>query len=202
VSDGAFWYGEQKLCSADALRLPGRHNLDNACAAIDAVWRLTNDSVAIQDGLSAFTGLPHRLKFVRNVGDVGYYDDSIATTPGSAIAAIKAFDQPKVLIVGGSDKGADYSSLVAKIIGSSSMRAVIAIGEQGPVIAQLLRQSGAGEAVNVVDVKDMRTIVASSAACAQPGDVVILSPACASFDMFKSYADRGDQFIAAVNELA
>lgn len=202
VSNGVFWYGEQKLCSVDALQLPGVHNFDNACAAIDAVWQFTQDGAAIASGLAAFTGLPHRLKFVRSVGDVAYYDDSIATTPGSAIAAIRAFEQPKVLIVGGSDKGADYSPLVAEVMACDSMRAVTAIGQQGPVIAQLLRESGVDRAVNVVDAKDMRAIVASSAACAQPGDVVILSPACASFDMFKSYADRGDQFIAAVNELA
>ena len=202
VRDEAFWYGEQRLCSVDTLQLPGDHNLDNACAAIDAVWRFTQDGAAITAGLAAFTGLPHRLKFVRTVSGVAYYYDSIATTPGSAIAAIKAFNQPKVLIVGGSDKGADYGPLVAEIMASDTMRAVIAIGEQGPIIARLLHESGAGVAVNLVDAKDMRTIVTSSAASTEQGDVVVLSPACASFDMFKSYADRGDQFIAAVNELA
>ncbi len=201
VSDGYFWYGEQKLCSVDTLQLAGAHNQDNACAAINAVWEYTQEGQVIAEGLAAFTGLPHRLKFVRELRDVRYYDDSIATTPGSAIAAIRAFDQPKVVIIGGSNKGADYSSLVDEIMASGTMRAVIAIGEQGPVIAELLKERGAGKAVNVQVSHSMQEITTTASACAQPGDVVILSPACASFDMFKSYADRGDQFIAAVNGL-
>lgn len=202
VEDNFFWYGEQRLCSINVLQLPGSHNLDNACAAIDAVWQFTQDTSIIAAGLTAFTGLPHRLKFIRNVRDIAYYDDSIATTPGSSIAAIRAFTQPKVLIIGGSDKGADYTLLVSEIAMNDGVRAVIAIGEQGSIIGQLLIEAGARGAVYVVDTKDMYTIVARSAACAQPGDVVVLSPACASFDMFKSYADRGDQFITAVNELS
>lgn len=201
VEDAAFWYGEHKICSVDALQLPGKHNQDNACAAIAAVWQWVQDSSMIARGLTSFTGLPHRLKFVREFGGARYYDDSIATTPGSAVAALRAFSEPKVLIVGGSDKGADYTELVDEIMASDSMRAIIAIGEQGPVIAQLLRERGAGRAVNVCDAKDMPRVVAMAAACAQPGDVVILSPACASFDMFKSYADRGDKFVAAVGSL-
>lgn len=202
VTDDFFWYGEQKLCSVNALQLPGAHNLDNACAAIDAVWQLTQDVAVIEAGLRAFTGLPHRLKFIRDVNGVAYYDDSIATTPGSAIAAINAFAQPKVLIVGGSDKGADYAPLVSAITMSDNIRAVVAIGDQGPAIAELLAKSGAGGLVHVLDTKEMHTIVTQSAAHAQAGDVVILSPACASFDMFKSYSDRGDQFVLAVNELS
>ena len=201
VSDGYFWYGEQKLCSVGTLQLAGAHNQDNACAAINATREYTQDGQVIAEGLAAFTGLPHRLKFVRELRDVRYYDDSIATTPGSAIAAIHAFDQLKVLIIGGSDKGADYSDLVNEIIASGTMRAVVAIGEQGPVIAELLKERGAGQLVNVQDSHSMQEITIAASASAQPDDVVILSPACASFDMFKSYADRGDQFIAAVNGL-
>lgn len=201
VSDGFFWYGEQKLCSVGTLQLAGAHNQDNACAAINATREYIQDGQVIAEGLAAFTGLPHRLKFVRELRDVRYYDDSIATTPGSAIAAIRAFDQPKVVIIGGSNKGADYSSLVNEIMASSTMRAVIAIGEQGPVIAELLKERGVGELVNVQDSHSMQEITTAASARAQPGDVVILSPACASFDMFKSYADRGDQFITAVNGL-
>lgn len=201
VSDGFFWYGNQQLCAVDTLRIAGVHNQDNACAAISAVWPYVQDSTHITKGLLAFTGLPHRLKFVREVNGVSYYDDSIATTPGSAVAAIKAFTQPKVLIIGGSDKGSDYSQLADAIMACDSLRAVVAIGQEGPVIAKLLHERGAGKAVNIEAAQNMRSVVARAASCAQPGDVVVLSPACASFDMFKSYSDRGDQFIAAVNEL-
>lgn len=201
VKDGAFWYGNTWLCEVAALKLPGYHNLDNACAAIDACWPWVQDGAVIAQGLSAFTGLPHRLKFVREVNGVRYFDDSIATTPGSAIAALLAFDQPKVLIVGGSEKGADYAQLADAIMANDTMRAVVAIGTTGSVIADLLEARGAGKAVNRCTAPDMPGIVAAAAACAQPGDVVILSPASASFDMFKNYADRGDQFVAAVEAL-
>lgn len=199
VRDDGFWYGDTRLCDVTALKLPGRHNLDNACAAIDAAWPWIKDGEVIAEGLSSFTGLPHRLKFVRDLHDVSYYDDSIATTPGSAIAAIFAFRQPKVLILGGSSKGADFTEL-AQIASDQDVRQIIAIGDEASAIAVAMEEKGVavkdlGSAVSMTDV------VAEAAACAQPGDVVILSPACASFGMFKNYADRGDQFIAGVNAL-
>lgn len=202
VRGDAFWYGETRLCDVTALHLPGVHNLDNACAAIDACWPLVQDGEVIARGLGGFAGLPHRLKFVREVAGVRYYDDSIATTPGSAIAALMAFDEPKVIILGGSDKGASYDQLAEAIMASDSMRAVLTIGQTGDRIADLLDARGAGKAVNRSKATTMSEIVQAAAACAQPGDVVILSPASASFDMFKSYADRGEQFVAAVEALA
>lgn len=201
VREESFWYGEQELCSTETLHLPGAHNQDNACAAIDAVWSYVQDKDVITQGLSSFSGLPHRLKFVREVNSVQYYDDSIATTPGSAIAAVCAFEAPKVLIVGGSSKGADFDDLTTTFVRSESVRAIICIGETGPLIEQQLRNKGTTTKVISEQAGDMQRIVSHAAACAQPGDVVILSPACASFDMFKNYSDRGDQFIAAVNAL-
>ena len=203
VQDGQFHYAGQSLCSVEALRLPGRHNQDNACAAITAVMALdtTVTPEAVEMGLSSFTGLPHRLKFVREVQGVSYFDDSIATTPGSAIAAIHAFDAPKVLILGGSDKGADYSGLVNEIMNSPSVRAIIAVGKTGGQIAELLRTQGAAVALQRVDSTDMSDFVQAAKDHAQPGDVVVLSPASASFDMFKNYSDRGDQFISTVEKL-
>jgi len=105
-----------------AIRLPGKHNIDNACAAIAAVKSILPNvsDDEIKKGLSEFTGLPHRLKFVAEKYGVKYYDDSISTTPGSAIAALKAFAEPKILILGGSDKGADYSEL-AKEMGQNCL---------------------------------------------------------------------------------
>jgi UDP-N-acetylmuramoylalanine--D-glutamate ligase len=115
IRDGYFYNVEQKLCSVDAVQLPGEHNLSNAIAAIDAVWKYTQDATIIEAGLREFKGLPHRLAFVKQVNGVDYYDDSIATTPTSAVAALASFSQPKVIILGGSDKGADYTPLVAAI---------------------------------------------------------------------------------------
>lgn len=181
---------------ADSVRLPGEHNIDNASAAVAAVREYVTDENVIMQGLSDFTGLPHRLKFVAEKRGVKYYDDSIATTPGSAIAALASFEEPKVIILGGHDKGADYSELIESCERTSST--VIAVGANGPRIAESCREAGVAY---VEEQGDMSAIVARAAQTAGPGSVVILSPAAASFDMFKSYADRGDQFIAAVTNL-
>jgi UDP-N-acetylmuramoylalanine--D-glutamate ligase len=139
------------------------------------------------------------LKFVRKVRGVAYYDDSIATTPGSAIAAMKAFAQPKILILGGSSKGAQFNEL-AGIAADSNVKTVILIGREADSIEQELREQNIST-INLGMHVTMNDVVAHANRQATSGDVVILSPACASFDMFKNYGDRGDQFIAAVNTL-
>lgn len=199
VYEGSFWYGDVRLCDTSAVKLPGHHNLDNACAAINAVWPWVSDGETIASGLSAFTGLPHRLKFVREVRGVNYYDDSIATTPGSAIAAMFAFEKPKVLILGGSYKGADFSEL-AQIAADQDVRQVLVIGDEADRLEAILAERNI-EVQNLGSGVTMQQIVLAAQAAAQEGDVVVLSPACASFGMFKNYADRGEQFVAAVDAL-
>ena len=181
---------------ASSLRIPGAHNVENASAAIAAVREYVTDPEIIRQGLASFTGLPHRLKFVAEKDGVKYYDDSIATTPGSAIAALKAFTQPKVIILGGSDKGADYTDIVELCRATNTQ--VIAVGQTGLVIRELCAKLG------VVCVRvdgRMAEAVLKAHEIAHTGDVVILSPASASFDQYRSYADRGNQFIAAVEAL-
>lgn len=200
VRNEHFCYGEQELCSIEELKLAGIYNQDNACAAIDAVWQWVKDSKLIAEGIRAFRGLPHRLQLVRTVDNVNYYDNSIATTPGSTIAVLTSFDQPKVIILGGSYKGAAYDQL-ADTIARSVVRSVIIIGEESPKIEAALVARGFTNYNTLGTQVTMETIVDKAKEIAQSGDVVILSPACASFDMFKSYADRGDQFIQAVQNL-
>lgn len=201
VRDGVFWYGETELFSTEQLRLPGAHNMDNACAAINAVMALDSSISArsLSEGVHSFTGLPHRLKFVDEVGGVKFYDDSIATTPGSAIAAIQAFTQPKVVILGGSSKGADFSE-VAQVAHDNNVTHAVLIGAEAPRIEQAFEGMGT-RVVNLGESMAMPGIVQAAHSLTQPGDVVILSPACASFGMFKNYSDRGDQFIKAVELL-
>ena len=194
--DGNFMVHDAVICPTSAVQLPGEFNVDNACAAISAARNFTVDNEAIEAGLRVFTGLPHRLKFVAEKDGVKYYDDSIATTPGSAIAALKAFTQPKVIILGGSDKGADYTNIVELCRATDTQ--VIAVGQTGLVIRELCVKLG------VVCVRvdgRMAEAVLKAHEIAHTGDVVILSPASASFDQYNSYADRGDQFIAAVEAL-
>lgn len=185
-----------------AIRLPGKHNIDNACAAIAAVKSILPNvsDDEIKKGLSEFTGLPHRLKFVAEKYGVKYYDDSISTTPGSAIAALKAFVEPKILILGGSDKGADYFEL-AKEIARQNVRLIIINGANSGEIREVLREEKVDCEIVQLNMAGMKEVAKSAKNKAQSGDVVILSPAAASFDMFKSYSDRGEQFVAAVEEI-
>lgn len=196
VKGDFFMYGDQELCATSELLLPGRHNQDNACAAITAVWSWVQDGEVIAEGLRSFDGLPHRLKFVRDVNGVKYYDDSIATTPGSAIAAINSFPEPKILILGGSSKGADFNELAHEIT-TANVKAVIVMGDEAEHIRRTLESAGYTNVYNP-ESQTMTSVVSRSHALASAGDVVVLSPSCASFGLFKNYADRGDQFIQAV----
>ncbi len=180
----------------DSLKLPGKHNEENASAAIAAVREYVQDDESIRAGLATFEGLPHRLKFVREVNGIKFYDDSIATTPGSAIAAINSFSEPKIIILGGSDKGADYAELI-KLCERTNTK-VIAVGQLGAEITELCSQLGV---ICELAQGTMQKIVSTAYEVARSGEIVILSPAAASYDMFDSYADRGDQFIEAVTTL-
>lgn len=197
ISSNNFCVHSDLICSVDALQLPGAHNLENACAAISAARIFTVDNVAIECGLRSFSGLDHRLKFVGEVDGVKYYDDSIATTPGSAMAALKSFSQPKVVILGGSDKGAMYDEIVD--LCKATETSVVAIGTTGAKIAELCTSKGV--AVVRLVTNDMRQILSAARTMSKPGSVVVLSPASASFDQFASYAERGEKFIEAVKAL-
>lgn len=197
VHNDNFCVHGHRLCRVDSLKLVGEHNLENACAAMSAVLAFDSNvsHSAIIDGLADFDGLPHRLKLVREYEGVKYYDDSIATTPGSAIAAIRSFSEPKVVILGGSDKGADYTELV-ELCRDTGTR-VVAIGQTGAKIQRLCEDVGV-PCYCAVDITDA---VKHAHEISEWGSVVILSPAAASFDMFTSYVDRGERFTEAVNNL-
>ena len=199
IDNGWFYYGTTQICPVGTLVLPGEHNRENALAAIDAAWPWVSEARFISQGLGAFDGLPHRLRYVGEFKSVRYYDDSIATTPGSAIAAINSFSERKVLILGGSSKGADFHEL-ARSIRAGDVGHVVLIGAEADTIQEALDEEGYESYTNLGDAP-MATIVPTASDEAEPGDVVILSPACASFGMFKNYGDRGDQFIHAVNQL-
>jgi UDP-N-acetylmuramoylalanine--D-glutamate ligase len=200
IEQGKFYYNDIEICPTDAVKLPGEHNLRNAAAAISAVWKMIGgDTASVARGLADFHGLPHRLKFVREVNGVKYYDDSIATTPGSAIAAVKAFTEPKTLIIGGYDKGADYRPLGAEI-DRANVRQIFAIGANREKVAHQLGEK-TSTVVHLLDNQNLAEIVKIVNQATEPGDVVILSPAAASFDMFRNARVRGEQFITAVNDL-
>ena len=211
IQENHFLWGNEVLFETDILKIPGEHNQKNACAAMIATFDfLREKGFEIEEifdfwreGLSKFAGLPHRLKFVREFEGVRFYDDSIATTPGSAIAALNSFKKPKILILGGSNKGADLSELIKKItkMPEQELRKVILMGAESEKLAQKLISSGFERFINLGAKTNMQEVVKTAFENAKSGDVVILSPAHASFDMFKSYIDRGEQFVENVNLL-
>lgn len=190
---------DERVCSVDDVALLGRHNLENVCAAITATWDLVGGRAdVITKAVREFHGMPHRLELVREVHGVKYYDDSFGTTPETATVAIEAIKEPKVLILGGSDKGSSYKKL-AETVAGSNVRAVVQIGDMGPVISKALREAGF---TNIIQGGDtMVDMIHAATNAAQPGDAVLLSTACASFGLFKDYIDRGDQFHRVVNGL-
>lgn len=211
IQENHFLWGDEVLFETDILKIPGEHNQKNACAAMIATFDFLrekgfeNEEIFDfwREGLSKFTGLPHRLKFVREFEGVRFYDDSIATTPGSAIAALNSFEKPKILILGGSNKGADLSELIEKIakMPEQELRKVILMGAESEKLTQKLISGGFKRFINLGTETNMQEVVKTAFKNAKSGDVVILSPAHASFDMFKSYADRGEQFVENVNLL-
>lgn len=193
IKSNTFFVQETALCSVDALQIPGRHNQENACAAITTALVAGANPAAVEAGLRAFQGLPHRLKYAGTLDGVEYYDDSIATTPGSAIAALEAFDGHVIMILGGSDKGVSYQDVLDACAARDAT--VVAIGQTGEAIAR----QAAAQGIRVERVKGgMKEVVETARRLAQPGDTVVLSPASASFDQYKQYSDRGEQFVACV----
>lgn len=191
---------EAVITPVKAVKLVGAYNLENVTAAITAAGLAGAQSASLRQGATTFAGLPHRLQLVARLHNITYYDDSKATTPEATIAAVLCFSQPITLIVGGSSKGADYAELV-NIVLASQVSQLLCIGREGERLAELFRQAGAGEKV-VMGQSSMTAIVKQAQALTQPGAVVLLSPAAASFDMFDNAEDRGNQFQAAVKALA
>lgn len=198
VENGNISIDGQTICRTDQLQLRGPHNWQNVCAAVTAAWQVTRDVEALRSVLTTFTSLPHRLEFVRELDSISYYDDSFGTAPETAIVAIQAFTETTVIILGGSDKGASYDEL-AKTVATGNVRAAVLIGDQAPRIQAALEQAGFTNFVPGGDT--MTEIVDAARGLAKPGDVVLLSTACASFDMFANYKDRGEQFKQAVQAL-
>lgn len=186
--------GARALMPVDRLPVPGRHNVMNALAALAMGEALGLDEAAMLSALAAYTGLPHRTQVVARRDGVTWIDDSKATNAGAAVAAIEGLGGPVVLIAGGEAKETDFAPLARAL--SSAGRAAVLIGRDAELLA------GAVEgACPVHRATDMSDAVARAAALAEPGDSVLLSPACASFDMFDDYRARGDAFAEAVREV-
>lgn len=185
-----------RLMPADALPLAGMHNAMNALAAGLLVRALGGRWAPILKAASEYAGEPHRMRFVRTVCGIDFFNDSKGTNVGATVAGVQGMGRPVVLVAGGLAKGQDFAPLAAVL--SQHARAVVLIGQDAPALREAFSATG----VRCVDANDMTDAVVRSFELAQPGDAVVLSPACASFDMFRNYPHRGDVFVESVTELA
>jgi len=195
--DGVVWLmqGAQKIMRADELPLAGLHNVANALAALALCRTLALPLAPLLSALRQFRGLPHRVEAVAEIDGVMYYDDSKGTNVGATVAALQGLERSSVVILGGEGKGQDFSPLKAAV--ARHARAVILIGHDAPLIAEALRDSG----VPLIYARGMEDAVRQAARFAERGDAVLLSPACASFDMYRNYVHRAEVFVAAVRDL-
>jgi UDP-N-acetylmuramoylalanine--D-glutamate ligase len=177
------------------MKITGLHNAANALAALALGDAAGLPLAAMQSALEAFPGLPHRSQWVADVAGVRYVDDSKGTNVGATIAAVEGMQGPLVMIAGGAGKGQDFTPLADAFQGK--VRHVVTIGKDAPAVEQVVM--GVCSAERAASMEDA---VAAAARAALPGDTVLLSPACASLDMFRDYGHRGDVFAAAVRALA
>lgn len=203
-TDGSIWMNDgkslTKFLHKDDILIPGSHNIENYMTAAAAVWGMAKPETIVGVARS-FTGVEHRIELVRNLDGVHYYNDSIATTPSRTIAGLHSFSQKVILIAGGYDKHIPFDVLGPVIC--QSVKHLILLGDTADKIAQVTKSASgySAEELSISRVDSLEQAVQTAHACAKSGDVVLLSPACASFDMFKDFETRGDLFKNFVNSL-
>jgi UDP-N-acetylmuramoylalanine--D-glutamate ligase len=185
--------GVEEVITRDELGVIGLHNIENALAAVAALRNVDVPAEFCRTALSAFKGLPHRMEPVETVDGITYYNDSKATNVEATVMSLKGLEHPVVLIAGGYDKGGDFTKLLSVI---DRIKAVVTIGEAGSLIEEAVASR-----VPVARAASMQEAVEIAGRTAEHGQLVILSPACASFDMFENYEHRGDVFKACVKGL-
>jgi UDP-N-acetylmuramoylalanine--D-glutamate ligase len=210
VEEGCFALGNQIILRIKGNDLPvvdtrelllkGDHNHENVCAATLVAYLAGVRASAITEVLRSFKGLEHRLELVGQINGVEYYNDSFSTTPETAIAAIESFKNPEILILGGSSKNSNFEELGKVISERENIKAIIGIGEEWVRIKSEIRNPKS-EIIMIEGADSMEKVVIAASKIALPGDVVLLSPACASFGMFENYKDRGEQFKEEVKKL-
>jgi len=201
VKDGSIMIDETVLCRTDELKLLGKHNWQNVCAAVTVFWQVMQAPDPIRQVLTTFTGLPHRLELVRELDGVRYYNDSFARDPYATEAAVEAIPDNKVLIVGCYERMIPlehFADLIKQH--SKDIRNLLLIGQSAARVAEALQKAEYND-FKISTAKTMPEIVAEAKELAQKGDAVVLSPGFASFDMFKNFEVRGEEFKQVVHGL-
>ena len=186
--DGALWWRGERLIAASELRLRGAHNRENAAAAAAVTLARGVPAAPVREALATFAGVPHRLEEVGTADGVLYVNDSKATNVASAIVGLESFERGVHVILGGRGKGSEYTPLAGPV--HDRARAAYLIGETAAALRAALEPAG----VPLHDCGDLERAVAAARAAAEPGDVVLLSPACTSYDQYRSFEERGDHF--------
>ena len=195
VKNGIVYFQGEEILPVENIRLPGKHNLENILAAISAAKLAGVSNVAIKQVLTTFSGVKHRLQFVKEIGGIKFYNDSKATNWQSTKVALAAFEQPIILLAGGLDRGDSFEELIPSL---HNVKALIVFGETKEKLQNVGKKAGL-EFMEAVD--NVEEAVPLAYSLANEGDVILLSPACASWDQYKSFEDRGDIFINAVHKL-
>lgn len=204
LRDGAIWLtndmGSREVLRLDDIHIPGVHNIENYMAAIAAVDGIVPDK-CVRSVARRFTGVEHRIELVRELDGVKYYNDSIGTSPTRTMACLDSFPQKLILIAGGYDKGVPFTQLGVEIV--RQVKALILTGDTAPAIKKAVEEAeGYTESgLKLIETEDLSAAVTAARNIAQAGDVVVLSPACAAFDRFKNFMERGKVFKQLVNEL-
>lgn len=186
------------IMKKEDIKLRGIHNYENICAALAATSSIVDVDTQVK-AIEEFTGVEHRLEFVRELNNVKWYNDSIGTSPASTIAGLNSFDEDIILLAGGSDKGLDYKEVGEAI--AKKVRALILTGPTSEKIENATKQALNGKSIEIYYTSNMQESVNLAKEIAKAGDVVLLSPASASFDLYKNFEDRGHQFKDCVNNL-
>ena len=204
LRDGAIWLtndqGSREVLPLELIQLPGDHNVENYMAAIAAVDGLVPDR-CVRAVARRFQGVEHRIEFVRELDGVRWYNDSIGTSPSRTTACLESFDRKVVLIAGGYDKGIPFTQLGMEIV--DRVKALILTGDTASAIRSAAEQAPGFEASGLVirEEEDLAAAVRAARETAREGDVVVLSPACAAFDQFKNFMERGQAFKRLVQAL-
>ncbi|MDN5361148.1 MAG: UDP-N-acetylmuramoylalanine--D-glutamate ligase [Moorella sp. (in: firmicutes)] len=201
LEEGAIYYdlgpgNPARLCPREELSLKGNHNLENSMAASLVALALGVEPMRLRQTLKTFPAVPHRLEPVAEINGVHYINDSKGTNPEATMKALEAYPNPLVLIAGGRNKGSDFTLLAQQMVGR--VKYLVLVGEAAPELEEAARKAGL---TSIYRARDFAAAVREASRAAVPGDIVLLSPACASWDMFKNYEERGDIFKSLVRQM-
>lgn len=195
IKDGSIYFKQQKVIETEKIVLPGKHNLENILAAVAIAKLLDVDHAAIEQVLTTFTGVEHRLQYITEIKQRKFYNDSKATNILATQKAISSFQKPVVLIAGGLDRGNDFDDLIPYF---NNVKHMITYGQTRDKLIDSAKKAGMKAVKSVDNVEDA---VNEAFAHSEVGDIILLSPACASWDQFKTFEERGNKFIQAVHKL-